>query len=143
MASEKTSVPDSESDGRSEKIGIHGHAPRVILDNAELVTSRGNIVTKDGVVVSTDDSDHSLSTNVFQDPEVKAYYVDIYEKAQYECRHVFDADLTWTKEEEKKIVRKLDWRGLLHQLRKHLKTMLIFVSSSMHLGVCHVLQSAN
>jgi hypothetical protein len=35
----------------------------------------------------------------------------VYEKAQYECRHVLDADLTWTKEEEKKLVRKLDWHG--------------------------------
>lgn len=71
------------------------------------------MITKDGVVVSTEDSDHSLSTNVFQDPEVRAYYVGVYEKAKYECRHVFDADLTWTKEEERKLVRKLDWRGTL------------------------------
>lgn len=113
MSSEKPSGRGSESDSQSEKNGIHAQAPRVILDNAELVTARGNIVTKDGVVVSTEDSDHSLSTNVFQDPEVRAYYVGVYEKAKYECRHVFDADLTWTKEEEKKIVRKLDWRGML------------------------------
>jgi hypothetical protein len=120
MSSGKTGGHDSESDNHSEKIGIHGQTPRAILDNAELVTARGNIVTKDGVVVSTEDSDHSLSTNVFQDPEVKAYYVGVYEKAQYECRHVFDADLTWTKEEEKKIVRKLDWRGKLRSTKLHL-----------------------
>lgn len=114
MASGKPSGPGSESDSQSEKNGIHVQAPRVILDNAELVTARGNIVTKDGVVVSTEDSDTSLSTNVFKDPEVRDYYVGVYEKAQYECRHIFDADLTWTKEEEKKIVRKLDWRGMLY-----------------------------
>lgn len=113
MSSRKTGGPESESDSHSEKIGLHGQAPRALIDEAELVTARGNVVTKDGVVISTDDSDHSLSTNVFQDPEVKAYFVRVYEKAKYECRHVFDADLTWTKEEERKIVRKLDWRGKL------------------------------
>ncbi|KAE9979392.1 hypothetical protein EG328_000877 [Venturia inaequalis] len=110
MSSGKPNGPGSDSDSQSEKNDIQVQAPGVILDNAELVTARGNIVTKEGVVVSTEDSDHSLSTNVFQDPEVRAYYVGIYEKAQYECRHVFDADLIWTKEEEKKVVRKLDWR---------------------------------
>jgi len=116
MSSGKPGGPDSESDSHSEKFGIHGQAPRAVLEKAELITARGNIVTKEGVVISTEDSDHSLSTNVFQDPEVKAYYVGVYEKAQYECRHVFDADLTWTKEEEKKIVRKLDWRGKLRAI---------------------------
>lgn len=115
MSSGKPNGPGSDSDSQSEKNDIQVQAPGVILDNAELVTARGNIVTKEGVVVSTEDSDHSLSTNVFQDPEVRAYYVGIYEKAQYECRHVFDADLIWSKEEEKKVVRKLDWRGMLHQ----------------------------
>lgn len=121
MSSRKTGGPDSESDSHSEKIGIHGQAPRALLDDAELVTARGNIVTKEGVVVSTDDSDQSLSTNIFQDPEVRDYYIGVYEKAKYECRHVFDADLTWTTEEEKKIVRKLDWRGKL----LHMKTSMI------------------
>jgi hypothetical protein len=83
----------------------------VVLDDAQIVTKGGNIVTKDGVVISTQDSDASLSTNVFQDPEIRDFYVDMYEKSKYECRHVFDADLTWTPEEEKKLVRKLDLRG--------------------------------
>ncbi|QDS73106.1 hypothetical protein FKW77_000765 [Venturia effusa] len=110
MSSEIPSDPGSETDCQSEKNGVHIQVSRAILDSAELVSARGNVITKDGLVVSTEDSDHSLSTNVFQDPEVRAYYVGVYEKANYECRHVFDADLTWTKEEEKKVVRKLDWR---------------------------------
>jgi len=85
---------------------------KVIPKDAELVTSRGNIVTKDGVVISTKDSSTSLSTNIFSDPEVKAYYVNVYEKAQYECRHYFDAEAEWTEEEEKKLVRRLDARGV-------------------------------
>jgi hypothetical protein len=82
-----------------------------ILENAKLITSKGNVVTKEGVVVSARESDSSLATNIFADPEVAAYYFSVYEKAQYECRHLFDPELTWTKEEERIILRKLDWRG--------------------------------
>ena len=97
---------------KRRKSGVYAETPRTLLDGAELVTEKGNIVTKDGVVVSTEQSDQSLSTNVFKDPEVKAYYTAIYEKAQYECRHIFDADAEWSVEEEKAVIRKLDWRGM-------------------------------
>jgi hypothetical protein len=85
--------------------------PRAIAQDAELVTARGNIVTKDGVVFSHNDSDSSLSGNIFSDPEVRDYYKQVYEDAKYECRHVFDADAEWTKEEEKRVIRRLDWHG--------------------------------
>jgi hypothetical protein len=102
---------NSSSRSQSEK-GVGDHViPKALLQDAELITKSGNIVTKDGGVISTQESDASLATNIFADPEVKAYYVALYEKSKYECRHVFDADLTWTKEEEKALVRKLDWRG--------------------------------
>ena len=103
---------ESISSQSNEKFPIETKAPRAILENADLVTARGNVVTKDGVVISTNDSDSNISVNVFADPEIKAFYVDVYEKSKYECRHVFDADLTWTEEEEKKLVRKLDWHGM-------------------------------
>lgn len=47
--------------------------------------------------------------HVFQDPQVAAYYRDLYDKSNYECRHLFDPELTWTEEEDRKIVRKNDW----------------------------------
>lgn len=103
---------DSISHRGSEK-EIASAVPQGLVQEADLITTQGNVITKDGVVISTQESDASLSANIFQDPEVKAYYVDVYEKAKYECRHVFDADLTWTKEEERKLVRKLDLRGTL------------------------------
>jgi hypothetical protein len=56
------------------------------------------------------DGESSDSNNPFLDPDVAEYWRTVYEKAQYECRHVFDPALTWTAEEEKAIVRKLDWR---------------------------------
>ncbi|CAG8918154.1 unnamed protein product [Penicillium salamii] len=48
--------------------------------------------------------------NPFLDPDVAEYWRTVYEKAQYECRHVFDPALTWSEEEERCLVRKLDWR---------------------------------
>jgi hypothetical protein len=100
---------DSVSVQSLEKTGEG--VPRALANNAELVTSKGNIITKDGAVVSTAYSDTSLSENIFADPEIRDYYKQVYEDAKYESRHVFDADATWTPEEEKKIVRKLDWHG--------------------------------
>lgn len=50
------------------------------------------------------------SKNPFLDPDVAAHWRQVYEDAQYECRHVFDPTLTWTEEEEKRVIRKLDWR---------------------------------
>ena len=103
---------DSASTHSSERIATDKIIiPKAALKDAELVTAQGNVITKDGVIISTQDSNQSLPTNIFQDPEVKSYYIDLYEKSKYECRHVFDADLTWTPEEEKRLVRKLDVRG--------------------------------
>jgi hypothetical protein len=64
--------------------------PRGVANEAELITARGNVISKDGVVFSSNDSDDSLAGNIFADPEVAAYYKDVYEKAKYECRHVFE-----------------------------------------------------
>jgi hypothetical protein len=101
---------DSISDSSDERIARQ--IPEVVLKEAEIVTEKGHVVTKDGVLISTNESDSIVNSNPFSDPEIKAYYVNLYEKSQYECRHVFDADLTWTEDEEKKLVRKLDWRGM-------------------------------
>ncbi|KAK0108166.1 hypothetical protein ONS95_002988 [Cadophora gregata] len=115
MSSKKTIEDDTDSVSQrsNDKIDVADKVGGAIVKEAALITAKGNIVTKDGRVISTQDDDASLSTNIFVDPEVKAYYVDLYEKAQYECRHAFDADLTWTKEEEKKLVRRLDWHVCL------------------------------
>lgn len=115
--------------------------PQSISQNAELITAKGNIVTKDGVVFSTQDSDSSLSSNIFADPEVRDYYKKVYEDAQYECRHVFDADATWSEEEEKRVIRKLDYRGL--SLNLHRMPKLSLMPNSLLLGMCHVLQLTN
>lgn len=65
------------------------------------------------------EDDSGDGPNPFLDPEVEDYWRTLYEKSQYECRHVFDSNLEWTKEEEKRVVRKLDWRVCLWAVSLH------------------------
>jgi MFS transporter, ACS family, DAL5 transporter family protein len=112
---EKVAVSEDFQSTSSNEKNLHEGLTKEVLDNTEVITAAGNIITKDGLVLNTKAHYTNLngSDHIFADPEVAAYYVKVYEKAHYECRHVFDPTLTWTKEEEKKIVRKLDWRGTL------------------------------
>ena len=108
-------LPSIESKGDS-------HAPQALEeknvatrpeDNASTDThapENGNVVDLEAVVASDRNSDTS-STNIFSDPAIAAHYVSVYEKSHYECRHVFDPDLEWTKQEENIVIRKLDWHG--------------------------------
>lgn len=57
----------------------------------------------------SDEDSVALEENPFLDPDVASHWAIVYEKSQYECRHVFDPAMNWSKEEEKKLVRKLDW----------------------------------
>lgn len=50
------------------------------------------------------------SDNPFLDPDVADHWRNVYEQAQYECRHVFDPSLTWSPEEERRLIWKVDWR---------------------------------
>ncbi len=63
------------------------------------------------------EEDLSLKINPFADPRAATQWKQTYDDCEYECRHVFDATLDWTEEEEKKIIRKLDWRVCLWAVR--------------------------
>ncbi|KAF1847014.1 MFS general substrate transporter [Cucurbitaria berberidis CBS 394.84] len=52
----------------------------------------------------------SYENHPFSDPATAQHWREKYETAQYEGRHRFDPSYTWTAEEEKRLVRKLDWR---------------------------------
>ncbi|KAI1734603.1 major facilitator superfamily domain-containing protein [Xylaria scruposa] len=54
-----------------------------------------------------------LKVNPFANPHVAAQWKKVYDDCQYECRHAFDATLEWTEEEEKRVIRKVDWRVCL------------------------------
>ncbi|TEY70373.1 hypothetical protein BOTCAL_0105g00150 [Botryotinia calthae] len=75
------------------------------------------IPVKDSAFVSTasdsDEDGSAFAKNLFLDPDVRDHWTAVYEKSQYECRHAFDPNLTWTEEEERRLVRRLDWRVCL------------------------------
>lgn len=58
---------------------------------------------------SSEKYDTNTANNIFSDPKTLEHYTALYDKAKYECRHLLDPTLEWTREEEKKLVRKLDW----------------------------------
>lgn len=69
-----------------------------------------------GIASSISDSDEEgelFKKNPFLDPDVAAHWEAVYEKSQYECRAAFDPTFTWSEEEERKLVRRLDWRVCL------------------------------
>ncbi|KAM0298746.1 hypothetical protein HYE67_009597 [Fusarium culmorum] len=59
---------------------------------------------------SGDESGSSSIEHPFSDPEIADRWRKVYEKAEYENRHRFDPSFTWTDGEEKKLVRKIDFR---------------------------------
>jgi len=70
---------------------------------------------KDGSPIALSSTSESVSEqqaggNPFADPEVAKFYRELYESTGYECRHEFDPDFEWTEQEEKAVIRKLDWR---------------------------------
>lgn len=100
----------------SEKIELPASAPsddsgRFAPDTSDTK----DVKTEAAVVGESDATDHGGldNDNPFADPNIAAHYAELYEKSQYECRHVFDPTLTWSAEEEKNLVRKLDWHVCL------------------------------
>lgn len=92
------SIPSKESRRSSEAS---------IVDDQELTGK-----DKDVFITYRDEeslSSSSTDDHVFKDPQIADHYKDLYESTDYECRHLFDPELTWTEEEEKKVVRKNDW----------------------------------
>ncbi|KAL2871152.1 major facilitator superfamily domain-containing protein [Aspergillus lucknowensis] len=74
-----------------------------------------NRVSKDGSHLETLDRGEDVpeQLNPFLDPEVAERYARIYDNAEYECRHAFDPTLTWAREEERAVLRKIDWHVCL------------------------------
>ncbi|KAK6198066.1 putative allantoate permease [Scheffersomyces amazonensis] len=67
------------------------------LDSTDIESTTSSISTND-------------SNNPFLDPVVAEHYRSVYENAKYECRGAFDPHFVWEPEEEKRILRKLDFR---------------------------------
>lgn len=63
----------------------------------------------------------SYEDHPFSDSATAQYWQGVYEKAEYEGRHRFDPDYTWTADEERKLVRKV----VVRFARKEAKLMII------------------
>ncbi|CZR59009.1 related to putative tartrate transporter [Phialocephala subalpina] len=105
---------------RTSSAEAHANAPVEDKLHFEETTTFGEplpLPRKSGTYGSSDsDSDENgdkFKKNPFLDPDVAEYWAGIYEKSRYECRAEFDPTLTWTEEEERKLVRRLDWRVCL------------------------------
>ncbi|CAI5760349.1 unnamed protein product [Candida verbasci] len=61
----------------------------------------------------TSSESNELLKNPFLDPHVEEYYRTLYNASEYECRTAFDPKFTWTEDEEKKVIRKLNFRVAL------------------------------
>ncbi|KAI1874968.1 uncharacterized protein JN550_002397 [Neoarthrinium moseri] len=72
----------------------------------------GYVSNSDSVQTSNADSDGYGSTedHIFKDPAVASHWISVYEAATYENRHRFDPEFQWTAAEEKKLLRKIDFR---------------------------------
>lgn len=85
-----------------------------ILVQTEKAIYDSTVFEKDSSPTSTSSDSESISdrkaSNPFADPEVATFYRSLYESTKYECLEAFDPDFQWTPKEEKKIIRKLDWR---------------------------------
>ncbi|PSK38925.1 hypothetical protein C7M61_002230 [Candidozyma pseudohaemuli] len=75
------------------------------------------IEKNDFTVESTLESDLEEQTenegNPFLDPFIANHYHQIYNDCNYECRGLFDPHFTWTKEEDRKVMKKVDRRAIL------------------------------
>jgi hypothetical protein len=113
-------------------------------------------ISKDGSLAGVEalhepeaESETGTSPNPFADPEVAERYAALYEKANYECRHVFDPTMTWTREEERRLVRKIDAKVCLWAVRPPTLSYMYTpvatgwsqADAAMH-AVRHVLRSA-
>jgi len=109
MSSNNISRTDHSFSSSEDKFDKHSSGEDFsYLDPTPKVPLHGSTSASD-----SDEDGVQLKENPFLDPDVAAHWAAIYEKSQYECRHVFDPTFTWTKEEEKKLVRRLDWRVCL------------------------------
>ncbi|KAL2200842.1 major facilitator superfamily domain-containing protein [Corynascus similis CBS 632.67] len=97
----------SPPDSSAARLGEDKKVPVVDTKDVAALTSSPSASVDSG---SDEEFEDDLEKNPFLDPNVAAHWKQVYENASYECRHVFDPTLTWTEEEEKRVIRKVDFR---------------------------------
>ena len=108
------------------------------------VTAFSDPIPKDRDLTSNlSDSDEdglALEKNPFLDPDVAEHWSLVYEKSQYECRSAFDPTYTWTADEEKAVVWKLEKHVCFWAVSQALYILPILRLT--YLKVCYVLRTS-
>ncbi|KAK0609606.1 major facilitator superfamily domain-containing protein [Bombardia bombarda] len=86
-------VPDDKGAATSPSLGA---------SNESLANENGN--------QSSDSGYGSSAEHIFNDATVAEYWRNVYDKASYENRHRFDPEFKWAADEERKLVKKIDFR---------------------------------
>jgi hypothetical protein len=102
------------ADGKD--VSIYTSAEEVAFSDTGSTTSETQLLSD---LAAFEEGGYDDEKNPFRDPAVARHWREVYEKSQYECRHVFDPSLSWSDEEERRLVRKLDWRICLWAVRQH------------------------
>lgn len=90
-----------------------GKTTNISILTDEVTSSIHDSSSSDRELTGSEENGYSDEKNPFRDPAIAQHWTEVYEKSQYECRHVFDPSLSWTEEEERRLIRKLDWRVCL------------------------------
>ncbi|OWB74318.1 hypothetical protein B5S31_g4107 [[Candida] boidinii] len=112
-------VEANESEKNNVKNRRESNATISSKDENEITDNK--VVEFEETAISADDSsetDHIKTSsgakeNPFLDPNFATYYRDVYERTKYECRERFDPLFTWSKKEEDRLRRKLDFKVTL------------------------------
>ncbi|KAK2623823.1 hypothetical protein QTJ16_007004 [Diplocarpon rosae] len=87
---------------------------KVRYDEASTFNGDQGPATKNNASYSdSDEESGAYRNNPFLNPDIAEHWATVYEDSKYECRAEFDPTFSWTDEEEKKLVRRLDWRVCL------------------------------
>lgn len=95
----------------------HEHKSYGSTDSSAPAPSPATLLIENVVL---EDFERPQASNPFLDPETAAYWRQVYDGCEYECRHVFDPTLTWSRREEQDLVRKLDWKVCLWAVSREL-----------------------
>ncbi|GEQ72882.1 hypothetical protein JCM33374_g6570 [Metschnikowia sp. JCM 33374] len=95
-------------------MGFVGLSKRPESQDSESLSKKKDTINIDSRSISDVESGSSNEeVNPFKDPVVADHYRKLYEKSKYECAIAFDPEFEWTQEEEKALIRKLDYRVAL------------------------------
>ncbi|KAK6457900.1 allantoate permease [Scheffersomyces xylosifermentans] len=108
-----SSAYNSTDDSDEAEVSNEESSPFVVKKKASNLSTSIRLIGSDSDSLEQeydegDRDDIDDAPNPFLDPKVAHYYRTLYEGSEYECRHLYDPDFTWTKGEDERVVKKVD-----------------------------------